>query len=318
MNRSAGIEVKKLSGFSKGFGYEADKPFTESSQTDHAWNAVRLDGKWFLLDSTWGAGHTDGHAYVKQFNEFYFLTDPAHFVNDHFPYMDNDMAESVKWQLLKKPVTLDEFNTQVQLESHAFALGVVPESHKCGTITMTDEIQLKFRSKNKRIHYSATLWHLDGQWCHEKGDATLARSIGDVCVIRVHPPMPGKYRLDVFAKEGSEAGVMAQVAVYVLHCNSVRDDDFQFPIVYSSIYTDQCDIVQPQNAKLPANSEIKFEIKAPNLEAISVNREPLQKNGGIFSGVVRTGEKGYAYDVNAVFKTGNSTRMEGMFQYRTE
>ncbi|XP_052261864.1 kyphoscoliosis peptidase-like [Dreissena polymorpha] len=316
--RSAGIEVKKLSGFSKGFGYDADKPFTESSQTSHAWNAVRLDGKWFLLDCTWGAGHTDGHIYVKEFKEFYFLTDPAQFVNDHFPYMDNNLAESMKWQLLKKPVTLEEFNKNAQLKSHAFALGVVPESHKSGTITMTNEIQLKFRSKNKRLHYKATLWHLDGHTWREKADATLARSIGDLGVIRVHPPLTGKYRLDIFAKEGSGAGTMAQVAVYVLHCNSVRDGDFQFPIVYASIYTDQCEIVQPQNAKLPANSEINFEIKAPDLDGISVNREPLQKNGGLFSGIVRTGDKGCAYKVNAVFKTGNTTRWEAMFQYHTE
>ncbi|KAH3861141.1 hypothetical protein DPMN_024069 [Dreissena polymorpha] len=221
----------------------------------------------------------------------------------------------MKWQLLKKPVTLDEFNKNAQLKSHAFALGVVPESHKSGTITMTDEIQLKFRSKNKRLHYSASLWHLDGNWWREKANATFARSIGDLGLIRVHPPLTGKYRLDIFATEGSGTGEMPQVAEYAIRCNSVRDGDFQFPIVYSSIYTDQCEIVHPQNAKLPANSEIKFEIRAPDLDGISVNQDPLRKNGGIFSGVVRTGEKGFAYDVYVILKTGN---MEGMFQYHTE
>ncbi|KAH3861152.1 hypothetical protein DPMN_024080 [Dreissena polymorpha] len=269
---------------------------------------------WFLLDCTWGAGHTDGQNYIKAFEEFYFLTDPAQFVNNHFPYMNNDMAESMKWQLLKKPITLGEFNKNAHLKPHAFALGVTPESHKSGTITMTDEIQLTFRSKNKRLDYKAKLSHLDGQSWREKANATLARSIGDLGVIRVHPPLTGKYRLDIFAKEGLGAGVMAQMAVYVLHCNSVRDGDFQFPMVYASIYTDQCEIVQPQNAKLPANSEIKFEIRAPDLDGISVNQDPLRKNGGIFSGVVRTGEKGFAYDVYVILKTGN---MEGMFQYHT-
>ena len=45
--------------------------------TEHAWNAVRIEDKWYLLDTTWGAGgsYLKG-PWVKSFNERYFLTDP--------------------------------------------------------------------------------------------------------------------------------------------------------------------------------------------------------------------------------------------------
>ena len=53
----AGIRCKKLSGFSKGASYKPGKVFKGDS--DHAWNAVYLDGGWHLLDSTWGSGFVE-------------------------------------------------------------------------------------------------------------------------------------------------------------------------------------------------------------------------------------------------------------------
>ena len=32
-----------------------------TNQQDHAWNVVKLDGRWYWLDSTWGATHNDGY-----------------------------------------------------------------------------------------------------------------------------------------------------------------------------------------------------------------------------------------------------------------
>ena len=81
-------------------------------RTDHAWNAVCIRGNWFLLDNTWGAGHLDETTgtYKVEFKEFFFLKDPAEFVYSHFPYMNDDMEESMKWQLVENPWTLEKFN----------------------------------------------------------------------------------------------------------------------------------------------------------------------------------------------------------------
>ncbi len=48
----------------------------------HAWNAVRIDKKWYLIDATWG--------------QRYFLMKPDIFFQDHFPLGIN------KWTLLPK------------------------------------------------------------------------------------------------------------------------------------------------------------------------------------------------------------------------
>ncbi|MEZ4957634.1 MAG: transglutaminase domain-containing protein [Saprospiraceae bacterium] len=54
----------------------------------HAWNVVRVDGGWHPIDVTWGAGGLSGdnNKFVKNFKDDYFLTDPAVFIQNHYPH----------------------------------------------------------------------------------------------------------------------------------------------------------------------------------------------------------------------------------------
>ena len=65
--------------------------------SDHAWNAVKIDGKWKLLDATWGAGvvDTNQQKFKPEFNDAYFFTDPEKFFLNHFP-------DDQKWLLTNK------------------------------------------------------------------------------------------------------------------------------------------------------------------------------------------------------------------------
>jgi len=67
------------------------------SNFSHAWNAVKLDDKWILVDTTWGT------SYNPEQSEFYFDIKPELAINTHYP-------ENSKWQLLKKPLSLEDFN----------------------------------------------------------------------------------------------------------------------------------------------------------------------------------------------------------------
>lgn len=96
-----GIEAEFIPGYGRFSPSTINKMHRGSN---HAWNAVKLEGNWYLLDATWAAGSTDIRAgkFKKEYKEGLFMTPPERFILSHFP---DDPA----WQLLDDPVQLDEF-----------------------------------------------------------------------------------------------------------------------------------------------------------------------------------------------------------------
>ena len=99
MCQISGIPCYLVPGYSKSIN-AGDRDFTSA---DHAWNAVKIDEQWHLLDVTWGSGGlTNQLKFVKEFNEKYFLSDPSTFIQDHMPL-------DPMWQLLDCPVRMTSF-----------------------------------------------------------------------------------------------------------------------------------------------------------------------------------------------------------------
>ena len=70
---------------------------------NHTWNAVYLDSSWHLLDVTWASGFISYGQYIRQYNDFYFLTPPEQFIRDHYP-------EDHRWTLMTDPPFYREYN----------------------------------------------------------------------------------------------------------------------------------------------------------------------------------------------------------------
>jgi hypothetical protein len=69
----------------------------------HAWNAVKIDSAWGLVDITWSNGYVDNLGiYNKRFSDKYFLNSPKEFLKDHLPL-------DPMWQLLVNPVSKKHF-----------------------------------------------------------------------------------------------------------------------------------------------------------------------------------------------------------------
>ncbi len=93
MCKKAGIECKVIFGWGKNF------PICVSPQeeTNHAWNAVKTNKGWMLLDATWATRDSGLRA-----NTYWFNTPPEQFVYSHFP-------EDSSFQFLKTKVTKKSF-----------------------------------------------------------------------------------------------------------------------------------------------------------------------------------------------------------------
>jgi transglutaminase/protease-like cytokinesis protein 3 len=72
--------------------------FVTGPESDHAWNAVMINRKWYLIDVTWGSGNKldNGKRTKGVRTDDYYLTPPEKFILDHHP--DDD-----QWQLLPQP-----------------------------------------------------------------------------------------------------------------------------------------------------------------------------------------------------------------------
>ena len=100
MCAEVGLTSYVVSGYSK--GTLTARPRLE--EPDHAWNVLRLDGAWHLLDPTWGASVQDqDNEFVLSDSAFYFLTPPESFILNHLP-------AAPMWQLLPCPVPTQIYN----------------------------------------------------------------------------------------------------------------------------------------------------------------------------------------------------------------
>ena len=74
MASSLNIETKIINGFAKGAGY---KPGDIFKDTNHAWNVVKIDQNWNLIDCTWGAGTFSNNKFNRSLENFYFCARPS-------------------------------------------------------------------------------------------------------------------------------------------------------------------------------------------------------------------------------------------------
>lgn len=112
-----GLEAVKISGYAKGYGYKEGSVFQKSN---HAWNAFKANGKWHLIDVTWGEGYgTNVNGKLKsskRFKPFWFDVDPNAFIFRHLP-------EDPKWQLVERPINKSTYEKMASADDGVFDFG---------------------------------------------------------------------------------------------------------------------------------------------------------------------------------------------------
>jgi hypothetical protein len=103
MAQAVGLEAKVIDGHAR----SKQRPFGNRLGESHAWNAVKIDGQWGLLDATWAAGYVEGDCakFVQRLAPGFFLPAPAWFAQDHWP-------NEPSWQLLDEPLSQEAFSAQ--------------------------------------------------------------------------------------------------------------------------------------------------------------------------------------------------------------
>lgn len=114
MAKQAGLSVQQVVGtartLSDGIGQDVKKTGHKGA---HAWNAVQLGGKWFLVDCCWGAGTCTAQEFTPNFRPHFFGPVPRQLAFSHFP-------EDPSWQLMPSQLTYQQWIDQPILSTEAF------------------------------------------------------------------------------------------------------------------------------------------------------------------------------------------------------
>lgn len=116
----------------------------KNSRFRNSWNAVYVAGAWRFVQCNWGARHlvnakeapksgkgkNDSLRY--EYDDHYFLTDPREFIYEFFPLQE-------EWQLLKRPITLGEFENLPFVRSLFFRYGLHFADEGYGAVVFTDD-----------------------------------------------------------------------------------------------------------------------------------------------------------------------------------
>jgi len=217
----AALHCVDVKGHSKSVGYEPGMRIAEGKFTN-TWNAVLIDGEWRFVQCNWGARHLVMSKDKKQvevtppkptrekikyqYDEHYFLPDPEDFILEFFPYQ-------TEWQLLEKPMSLQQFEHLPFVRSLFFHyhLSFVNQNQAVINADQRGSCDIKLRMPDSLKSRLAFHFHL--RYAHQTATSTDASDFqgikleryvlhtiqDDLVSFNVHVPQEGEYFMEIFA-----------------------------------------------------------------------------------------------------------------------
>jgi hypothetical protein len=158
---------------------------SDLSGEGHAWNAVRIEGLWYLLDTTWDSGYLEDGRFVPDYRTSYFLPPPTVMGITHFP-------EQPPWQLRDQPIGRGEFLRQPMMQPDFFAEGFTLEEPRRSQITVDRRVDLRVGHAGGR-HFLATF-----ERNRNAQDQRCEVTPGGQVAVRCDLPGPGTYQIKLF------------------------------------------------------------------------------------------------------------------------
>ena len=140
-----------------GYGRTTRNNIESLDSANHSWNAVKLNGKWYLCDAVWASGKVFNGIFKKKYHDGYFLTDPVLFAKNHFPFDKQWFLNDSISQLQFKPepiIYAETFNKQI--------IPITPVNLE--TTTQKNEvINFKLKKLNDQVFKKVELFYYAGE-----------------------------------------------------------------------------------------------------------------------------------------------------------
>ena len=294
---TAGLEAAYLTGWLKGVGHEISEPIGDHLY--HAWNAVRIDGRWYLLDLT---GADDD--YSGRFEEFYFLTCPAGLIYSHFP-------RNPDWQLLETPIAKQEFAELPRLGPAFFRNGLELVTHTQSVIRTEQQVTIDIMVPENILLFARL----------EQDDQKLARSLtfvqreGEKYRIDAVFPDAGDYILRIFARHKEDEEHFEWVLDYKIIVSEGMSGPIGFPETFGMFYEQGVFLHTPRSGYLQSGTTEKFKLRVPGAQSVAViigdQWHHLTRYGELFEANINI-LKG---EIGVYAKFPNQTHYDGLLRY---
>ena len=254
-----GIECVDIDCFAKGYGFQIGESIP--NKTNHRHNAIKLNGSWYLVDSTWGAGSVVNNVYKKDFNNFYFCCDPKEFVLTHYP-------TDPKWQLLEEPISKESFSIFPFIDKRFFQFGfksMSPFACQVNTEQLIDVIFYYDPDCDNGLRMNANV--LMGK--KEQVGIILIQKYEDYFQIRILLNKKGTYTAHFFAMNGDlNSNSFKQITEININCAKNQSK----PLALPKIMQNYGDLVleTPFCDKLPKGHNISFKLYSLTVNEITI------------------------------------------------
>lgn len=307
MSKSLGLEAEYVVGYSKGAGFV---PGVIPKKSDHAWNVVKIDSKYYLIDSTWGSGSCDGDNFVQNFRDFYFCTDPQAFIRTHLP-------EEKQWQLISPTINLESFVYMLTLNDAFYENGFTGIAPDAATISSSGNFNVTFTyPPDKSIALLNNIYLLQGNTYVGQNNACFYSKGKGTAEVTCVTNYKGQYMLRIF---GGPSGSKSYPQLVEYNIESTKNADVQlgFPTVYDLYSSSDTQLIEPLYNPLTKGKLYNFKLKSTynNLHLIigQSHYQELDNNGnGEF-----IGEEVYIHGDSVALCTLTNGQYYFILQYTT-
>lgn len=162
-----GLQALVLKGYTRNSSREIGRPINNSN---HAWNAVKIEDQWILLDATWAAGYVMNGKWKRHYNEYYFGIHPKQISKSHF-------HEDKRWQIALDQGSIESFYNQPIYHTTFLEQKLELISPKTGVLKTSKTVGLKIKNLDPNI---AVYYNYQGQRYSKKAMITYKDNIATV------------------------------------------------------------------------------------------------------------------------------------------
>ncbi len=263
--QSMGLEAERVVGNSKGYGYVVGSRI--EGLANHAWNAVKINGSWQLVDCTWGAGYIDTKKnFVERFSDYYFLTPPDQFVYDHFP-------DDPEKQFLSPPIRKEFYENLVNVQPLFFLYGLKLVSHREGIIRANQRLDIVIGVPDNVTLLMQLL--RDGK--AQDPSLTYIYRAGNEATLAALFPEAGTYILRLFVNQRGNLSRQYEKALdYHVNVDVPMSKSVSFPVLYDAF--DVYGLKLKSNAEYETRADRNIDIELSSAPGVAMIAS-LERNG---------------------------------------